>query len=344
MVDPFSIAVTVLAIYAMLKRSPQWAGEMADEWRAAKRGEESPAAHARRQRLIDAGIDPATGGPMRQYLGNRWRDYWLDADRQATNRRDARRVKEEAGEALSWRERLNARMDDEANRRAEQWRTRPAADTAPPVNFHPQPDPTPNSTNNPSGGEQQGRREHPERPGSGHTEYPHPDPAPIPDEPESPRGGTTHTNDTPPTAGQPSDTREPIRVDVQVGEPLRSPTEQPTAAPAAITAGGTMSNAVAQQTVTGVVSGAAEARAIQNAINAATEEYVARLTRLRGRIASLGEQTLTTVQMSTRSQVVANTAAAAEAAAAATANARACTAEVVPLLGAVARAFDRVNS
>lgn len=355
--DPISIAVTVLAIYGMLQRSPQWAGEMAEEWRAARRGEESPGAAARRKRLINAGVDPATGGPMRQYVGNRWRDYWLDADTAATKRRADRLAKEAAGEALSWWERVESRMDDEVTRRAEQQRTRPPADTTPPAA------PTGSTNPGPAGG---GEQVTPPQPGpteNTDTDTDTADASTSNRTADGPQSSTVHDDDTyttgqektghfgggthniPPT--EPPHTTNPtgpIRVDAVVGEPVHNTAQPHTAAPAAITAGGTMSNAVAQQAVTGVVSGAAEARAIQNALNAATEEYVARLNRLRFRINSLGEQTLATVQMSGKSQVSQYTAAAAEAAAAATANARACTAEVAPLLGGVARAFDRINS
>jgi hypothetical protein len=105
-----------------------------------------------------------------------------------------------------------------------------------------------------------------------------------------------------------------------------------------------MSNAVAQQQVTGVVSGAAEARAIQREVDNAVEEFATRLLRARARIQSLGEQTLGNVQMSIRSRVVAVTGQAAESAAAAQAAARGCAAEVGPLMGVVAREFDRLNS
>lgn len=363
--DPISIALTILAIYGMLKRSPQWAGEMAEEWQAAKRGEESPAAAARRQRLIAAGVDPATGGPMRQYLGNRWRDYWLDADDKAAKDRAARLAREEAGEVLSWRERLAARMDDEVTRRAGQWRTRPPADVVPPVAPAPGGNPGPDDGGGADAGETtspptdpwpDGPPEGDDHPGvfSGWTrDAPtdtDTDTAPDFDAPAGVWGSTVHDDDTytphNTTASDPTPEpdRDPIRVDATAGAPLHTNDQAATAAPAAITAGGTMSNAVAQQAVTGVVSGASEARAIQAAINAATEEYVAKLNRIRSRIGSLGEQTLGTVQMSGKSQVVNYTAAAAEAAAAATANARACTTEVVPLLGSVARAFDRINS
>ncbi|MER7166741.1 hypothetical protein ABT336_11855 [Micromonospora sp. NPDC000207] len=344
--DPVSIGVTIFALWAILQRSPQWVGELGEEWRAARRGEESPAAAARRQRLIDNGVDPASGGPMRQYVGNRWRDFWLDEDIKATRRRAERLDKEAAGEALSMRERWQSRCDDEVTRRAEGMRTKPAdtsgqakptTATEPPTSDPNSGSSTPPAENNPPADTTKPAADAPRpRKSTDHT---------IPDDYDDEPPPVVHDDDTTYTHGsppQPDNHRNPIRVNVTVGEPIRP--HQPATPVAQITAGGTMSQALAPQAVTGVVSGAAEARAIQAALNQATDEYVATLTRLRDRIAHLGEQTLGTVQMSGRSQVIGNTAAAAEAAAAAVANARSCTSEVVPLLGNVARAFDRINS
>lgn len=98
------------------------------------------------------------------------------------------------------------------------------------------------------------------------------------------------------------------------------------------------------QAVTGVVSGAAEARSIQRALEAATQAYDAAVASARARIHALGEQTLTVVQMAGRSTVVAAAAQAAESIAAAQAGVNTCKAEVIPLLGRVAREFDRRNS
>ncbi len=96
--------------------------------------------------------------------------------------------------------------------------------------------------------------------------------------------------------------------------------------------------------VTGVVSGAAEARSIQRALEAATQAYDAAVASARTRIHSLGEQTLSVVQMAGKSTVVNATAQAAEAIAAAQAGVNACKAEVIPLMGRVAREFDKRNS
>ncbi|GGM27414.1 hypothetical protein GCM10011608_10210 [Micromonospora sonchi] len=350
-IDPISIGVTILAIYGMLQRNPDWSGGLLQEWQAARRGEESDAAKALRKKLTDAGVEPAVeGGPMRRHLSNMWRDYWTDRDRKRQSDRAERLADEAEQDALSWRERLNRRVDDEAARKVQGWKVAAPAD--PPA----------------SDSDGAGQPQTPENPAGGDTADPKPtDPAPQAaeagggDNTGSDNDGerwestTVHDDDTyttrpgphpgPPPAS-PAEDRGPIRVDATVGDPIRSETSTTPAAPvAAITAGGTMTAVATTQTaVTGVVSGAAEARAIQAAVDQATQEYVATLNRLRGRIASLGEQTMGVVQMSGRSHVVANTAASAEAMAAAVANARACTAEVTPLLGNVARAFDRVNS
>ena len=95
-------------------------------------------------------------------------------------------------------------------------------------------------------------------------------------------------------------------------------------------------------TVTGGTSGAAEAKAIQRAVEDANNAYVAAMEAIKHRIVRLGEQTLSQVQMAQRSHVVQLTVQAAEAAAAAQAAAKRCGNEVGPILGQVARAFQRL--
>ncbi len=94
--------------------------------------------------------------------------------------------------------------------------------------------------------------------------------------------------------------------------------------------------------VTGGASGAAEAKAIQRAVEDANSAYVAAMEAIKHRIVSLGEQTIAQVQMAQRSHVVQLTVQAAEAAAAAQAAAKRCGNEVGPILGQVARAFQRL--
>lgn len=323
--DPISIAATVLAIYAILQRSPSLAGEPVRELGHAWRGEESPAAVELRQRLVDAGIDPATGGPIRQYLGNVWRDYWRGREEERQAERDRKAIDAEVEAAKTWRERVADRLDEEARRRVDRWRTRPEGQRDPQDADVPTFGPVPNADSTPPPVDADGGDGWESSVIHDSDEYDLP-PAPPPSGP------------TPP----PSQDREPIRVHATQGDPIRPPKPAPTAT-AEITAGGTMST-VAQQNVTGVVSGAAEARAIQREVDNATADYVGRLAKVRSRIHALGESTLGNVQMSARSRVVGYTATAAESAAAAQATARACGGEVSPLMGQVAREFNRINS
>lgn len=332
--DPISIAVTILAIYGILHRSPSLAGEAVREFGYARRGEESPAAATRRQRLIDAGIDPAAGGAMRQFIGNAWRDFWLDKDSQRKMARARRGVAEANGDAESWWDRMSERLDDEVTRRADRFRSRPTEDHRP-VLAHADDDDPPRSE--PGYSPDTPPHSPPSPPGSDTFDAPDPDQ----DEPRTPDLGAVHNDQD---YRDPGPNRSPIRVTATLGEPLDRPTAPTTHAPA-ITAGGTMTAvATTQQNVTGVASGAAEARAIQRQIDAATGEYVAQLARIRARIHALGESTLGTVQMSGRSRVVALTQQAAESAAAAQSMAKGCGAEVAPLLGHVAREFNRISS
>ena len=110
------------------------------------------------------------------------------------------------------------------------------------------------------------------------------------------------------------------------------------------TGGGVIDTNGFDSTLTGVISGAAEARSIQRALDAATEAYNAAVASARARIHSLGEQTLGTVQMASQSRVVNATAQAAEAIAAAQNGVNVCKAEVIPLMGMVAREFSKLNS
>ncbi|MEU8158066.1 hypothetical protein AB0B94_30805 [Micromonospora sp. NPDC048986] len=334
--DPISFLVTVLALYGILTRDPAARAEAVEEWGYAKRGEESPAAQDRRQRLVDAGFEPAsTTKLMRRYVTNRVREYLVDRQVQRETEQIRKGADQAAGAAAeSWRD----RFDDAARRLVDQWRTDSDApgdntntpDTDLPVTPRPR-KPADDQSAGPDEDDEPITVVHDsdEYVYAGRT-------APPPTDPFGYRAtstgadGNTHN----------SEDRGPIRVDATLGDPIADP-----APPAAIEApGGTMGNALAQQEVTGVVSGAGEARAIQRSLDTAVASFVAQLSQIRNRINQLGEQTLSNVQMSGRSQVVQYTAAAAEAAAAAQASANSCNAEVSPLLGNVARAFDRVNS
>lgn len=314
----------------------------------ARRGQESPAGQARRQKLVDAGIDPAAGGAFGQFAGNLWRDTWLDLD----ERRHARRLKrppfdpDAASRWDRWRDRLD-RAVHEGTRR---WRD-PATDDAVEAEWwdtEPQPAPTPEPP--PATPDQAGSDPDP-APGGEPSPSGEPQPASPPGPPpwaarerldpeDAHRWAWDHepfTHPTqPPTQPEPEG---PLKGDLNRTAP------EPQHQPAALEGAPTMTAVVpAGRAVTGVVSGAAEARAIQRALETANAAYTAELARIRHRIASLGEQTLSAVQMSTRSRVVAWTVQAAESAAAAQAAARTCGAEVGPLMGQVAREFQRLNS
>lgn len=319
--DIFSIIIVCMAVYGLAKRAPGLIGEAVAEFQAARAGETSQAAQDRRRRLVDAGVDPATGGAFRQFLGNTWRDFWQDMDQKRQNRRMQVPADTEPWRTgPRWSDGIRRRIDDAVQRQADKWRARDA-DTDPR-----QPGHTPGA-------------EGPGRPRAA-SPGPHPQQQNPGPEPEANR-------QPPPT--DPS--RPPIRVDATLGEPAAQPTGTATAvldrpAPQQQIERNPMGSAVATNgtAVTGVVSGAAEARSIQRALEAATQEYEAAVAAARRRIHSLGEQTLSIVQMAGRSTVVNAAAQAAEAIAAAQAGVNACKAEVIPLMGTVAREFDKRNS
>lgn len=302
--DPIGFIIVCIALYGLAQRTPALVGEAVAEFQAARHGETTQASQDRRQRLIDAGVDPATGGAFRQFAGNAWRDFWVDQDRDRQARRE-QRFHEPDADTGSWWSHLRDRLDEAVTARADQWRSRP------------------------------------DRPGADRAPHPGGDePAETFDTPEPEPTADAPTADEP--RPRPETDRPPIRVAATVGEP------QPSRTATAVLEleGEPMSNSVATrgQAVTGVVSGAAEARSIQRALAAATAEYAAAVAAARQRIHSLGEQTISTVQMAGRSTVVAATAQAAEAIAAAQAGVNACSAEVIPLMGIVAREFDKRNS
>lgn len=345
--DPIGFIIICVALYGMAKRAPGLIGEAVAEVQANRRGETTQAAQDRRQRLIDAGVDPASGGAFRQFAGNAWRDYWVDKDRERQQRRaDGRH---ETGEDTPWwRQRWNAwwqRFDraadayvDRLGRRLDAWGRDTGAESTDEDSAGGDPD-----QDAPDGQRDNG-------PG------PHPDdgPTPQPDGWDTPRPEPdTSTGDDRPGPdtgdGQYGPARPPIRVPATVGAPAAQPGGATTAVldpPVHQIEGNPMGNAVATNgtAVTGVVSGAAEARSIQRALEAATAAYEAAVSSARRRIHSLGEQTLGVVQMAGRSDVVNAAAQAAEAIAAAQAGVNACKAEVIPLMGVVARHFDRRNS
>lgn len=321
------LACVVFAYY--LVRHPEIIGEAISEWAHAAKGEESPAAEARRQRLADAGVDPSPGTGMSGYLGNVWRDFWSDQDAKRRSRRGqepkpstggGRARKSLASSGSGWWERVGATVgqwaDRVIDRQAAKWRQRHAerGGTPPPVG--PQSD----------------------------TGAPFKPQAPAGDDSSTPDEGA---GDLPPESQPTPPPREPIRVHATVGEPVPSlgPSEQTApqqTATAVLDREGEPMSAVATRggAVTGMTSGAAEARSIQRALDAATADYDAAVASARKRIHSLGEQTLANIQMSGKSDVIASLQQAAEAIASAQNGVNACKAEVIPILGVVAKRFE----
>ncbi|GAA2347073.1 hypothetical protein [Dactylosporangium salmoneum] len=319
------LLVACVFAYWLFKHGPQLVAEAIAELEFARRGEMSPLAEARLKRLLDAGIDPAAGGPMRQYVGNAWRDLWLDLEHDRRQRRAARRVAEAAGKQTAGLfDRIRDHIDAAVTERANRWRERPES---------------PPATPGPTMPDAAGRAT-----AAAGAADPDNDP-PLIHEPDPTHQPQTDTADTAqPGSGNPDPAAttagpEPIRVPSTVGEPIRDTTPTPTAAPASE---GEPMTAVVH--VTGVVSGAAEARAIQRDIDNATAAYVAAIAAARRRIQHLGEATVGEVQQAVHSRVVAALASTAEAAAAAEAAAKGCASEVGPQLLGVARQFDRLNS
>lgn len=304
--------------YWLMKHLPEIAEDTAAAVAAGLSGEESPATAARRQRLVDAGIDPATGGAFRQFAGNVLRDFWLDQDTARAERRVARRP---GGSTRGAFGRIRDRFDDLVDEKTQAWRNR---------NSREQPDPGAADTpvgNAGSDGDS--------------PEVPTTDPA-------SPAGSTS-TDEPADDVGATAPLRVPSSLGASPAGRAASPVtvlDPPLALPAPTERNPTMSQAVAtnQTAVTGVVSGAAEARSIQRYLESATEAYETAMSAARKRIHALGEQTVGVVQMATKSTVVDATAQAAESIAAAQAGANRCKAETIPLLGHVAREFDKRNS
>lgn len=350
------MVVAVMAVYALLSRSPAIVGELVDSWR---QGRESQAARDRRERLLKAGVDPATGGAARQFAANLWRDTWLDLD----EARSARRAARKAGRNGSSRGGWAARVDAAVGERLRRW----GRDTS----FR-------RSPGCPGGGDSRspgtgtvGGRVSPKSPRGGGTQPP-----------GSPRGGTAgdRVSSRSPGAGRPRDwvpvgspehgtpwnryqcaesvvhdsdeyvvrdsvpdgqdsedtpgtgcpededsNRPPLRVDVTVGKPMRQEN--------------TMTQAVE---VSGIGSAHAEAEAILRAAKLAAIEYSTALGALRDRLQSLAEQTVGQVQMATTSRVVGYTQTAGEAAAAAQAHAVASVEEIIECVDAVKREFGQL--
>ncbi|GAA0528953.1 hypothetical protein GCM10010172_06970 [Paractinoplanes ferrugineus] len=325
--------------YWLAKHLPEIAADTTEAIAAAWKGEESPRVAARRKRLDDAGVDPSAGGAFGQYVGNLWRDFWIDQDRSRRSRPHKATAPKPGPFA-----RIRDRWDAEVGKRADAWRGRrvkPDGETDPDLSPHrsrlddTEPDRSNGEEFNPGWQENEedarsGRRNPDPEPAA---DFRDPDRGPEPDHRPDPDDGPAHPDP------RPEQEDPPVHVDGAWGEPVNHSTE-----PSSTTdpEGSTMTDLARRGTaVTGMASGAAEARSILRYLEAATEAYEAAMRSARGRIHALGEQTVGTVQMGTRSTVVSLTAQAAESIAVAQAGASTCKAETIPLLGNVAREFDR---
>jgi len=371
-VDPVSMLVAALLVAALVKRVPGIVAGLAETASQGQSGEDD----ARAERLKGAGFEPASGSPVGRFFGNLWRDAWLDLDEKRQASRDTRKARSAGGGSdggRSWLDRLGDKMDAKVTDVTDRWRRggdgqdvtrrdtpggdapgwdppddrdgqRWPRDPAEPPPVAGDGDPLPPVVPPETAGDPPAR---PDR--DDEAPLPPPrrstDPAtPPPFTPEQPwtfTGGSQARGHTDPAVQQ---ARGPAvgTLERDDQQPHPSPPVPVGAAPTVIE--GEVVSALARTAVTGVVSGAAEARGIQRAVDEANAAYIAAMARIRARIVSLGEQTLSEVQMAGKSDVVQRTAQAAEAAAAAQAHARSVGNEVGPLLGAVARAFDRRNS
>jgi hypothetical protein len=360
------ILVCCVFAYWLVKHLPEVVGEAAQAFAAGLRGEESPAMAARRQRLKDAGVDPATGGAFGQFAGNVWRDFWLDQN----NTRTARRADRPSRGSRSRRsvfDRILDAFEDIVERRAEGWRRRrPHGPDYEPEESQQDDDTGRTGDDDWGGWEEPGgdfdpeprrteRFRHADAPDDGPESSWQPDTEePLFDTGESPEDPPpVHVDSTIDYPDMGPDDPRPA-VDQGPGpDTYRTAPESQTAVPNSGTAtavleleGPDMTSAVATRgiAVTGVVSGAAETASIARALDAATDQYLAQLANLRARMFAMGESTLGIIQFAGRSDVVTRMAQAAEALAASESAARGCTAEVGPLLQATRSEFVRRNS
>lgn len=337
-VDPVSMFVAALVVAALVKRVPDIVADLAE---AASQGE-SAEDKSRRERLKNAGIDPPTGGAARRYFGSLWRDAWLDLDEKRQARRTGKaagRPTPAAGDGRSWLDRLADKVDATASATTNRWRADPADRTGDANRHRPEGHPRPEDAEL--------------------ANWPPGSPAPVPttdvgDPDAAPSDADTLLRPAPPGDGTAWWQTIPISTPHRHPEPAgrgstatlerHSPDPPPPTTNQRVIEGEIVTAVVPARggAVTGGSSGAAEAKAIQRAVEDANNAYVAAMEAIKRRIVSLGEQTLEQVQMAQRSHVVQLTAQAAEAAGAAQAAAKRCGLEVVPILGQVARAFQRL--
>jgi hypothetical protein len=324
-VDPVSGIVGALVVAALLSRLPDTLRELG----AAMRGEESP----RAQRLAEAGINPASGGAFRQYVGNTWRDAWLDAEQRRTDKRAARNGAGQQQTAGSRWGRWSDAAAVAATAHTDRWRTaQPGAGA----------DGDQADRSDPGG---DGDRRDPIRV-TATVASPQPTMATPPAVVAAPAPAAIPPPPTTTTTATQS-ARTPLRTTATVGAPVAALVgaavkPAPSTAPA-IEGDPDMRNALAAGGgVTGVASGAAEARRIQRATLNLTANYRAAMNQLLARINQLGAEALATVQLSQNSLVAQNCAAAAETAAAARGETAAACEQIAEFMRRVAMAFDSI--
>ncbi len=315
------LVVACVLAYWLVRHGPELVAEAFAEVEFAKRGEMSPQVEARAKRLADAGIDPASGGAARQFLGNVWRDAWLDLD-EARSRRRAGRADRALGARRSFRDWFDEAVDELGDR----WRHR-TQDTSGPA---PDDGDADQRTSDWDDDWDDDDWDPPTRDTRDDRDGPDRD-RPPPDEPDEP--ATPRPDPEPQSAASSPDDEEPVRVPSTQGEPYRL-----TPAPE----GDPVMTGTAVVHVTGVSSAAHEARNIANQISAVTEAYKAALELILRRAHNLGESTVSEIQQAMTSQTVKELQAACEALAAAKAAATTAVAEAGPAMYRVARAFERI--
>lgn len=329
-IDPISLALTVMILWALAKRAPGYLGELVD---AIRDGLDSQAYRDQLRRLRQAGISPSRAGALwRRMAGNAWREATNDL---ANRRRAATAALGQ--QASRWRRRL----DDAAGQAADNIRARRRDRQA--------------GSSGQAGGPVRATAtvQRPVAPNPGP-----PTPGPVRATaviPASARNPTTVTATVgraaaPPAVALPAapsaaalpgggGTATAVLDGEVIDDPAR-PALPPAPAPRAIEGAG---NSMAIE-VTGVVSGAMEANAIAAAVEMANQAYNVALSAIRQRISNLIDATLNNVQMQGGGDVMTPLATASEAAATAQAAARNCGAEIGPLMATVAAEFNRRNS
>lgn len=315
-IDPISGLLALLLVGALLKRAPGLIQDAVDAWRD---GAWSRAYREQVARMRKAGQAPSrSGGAVRRFLANAWRE--------ASAAQSARWAAASAASSGGGRRGLAGALDRAAQRRAARTAARDAqaARAQRPVRA--------SATVGPRGGDTASAGG---AGGGAASSMPT-----IPVMPMPMPGQASPARSAPPTGG-------PTRVNATVGTPQGGGTATAVLTPApalpAATAprqieGGTPMSAGAVE-VSGVTAGAGEAGRIAAEAEAATEEFRARLARLRARINALAEGTVGLIEMRGDGEVMTTMAAAAESLAAAERAAGTCAADVGPWMRLVQRAF-----